>query len=75
MSEIAISGVHQHALLNLAGFQFLAGNTVVAQKTLNEAITVARTNGDKAILEHCIRCPEVCHCDNSLNSPPASPDE
>ncbi|KAH0583911.1 hypothetical protein H2248_009503 [Termitomyces sp. 'cryptogamus'] len=48
------SGVRQHALLNLVRMHYLRNEVTAARKFLMEAITVARTCGDKIILQHCI---------------------
>ncbi|KAH0578377.1 hypothetical protein H2248_003988 [Termitomyces sp. 'cryptogamus'] len=47
-------GVRQHALLNLVRMHYLRNEVTAARKFLMEAITVARTCGDKIILQHCI---------------------
>ncbi|WWD08891.1 hypothetical protein V865_007005 [Kwoniella europaea PYCC6329] len=47
-------GQHQHALLNIATFQYSTGGMESAQSAIDEAIRVARTAGDKACLQHCL---------------------
>ncbi|KAL7283326.1 hypothetical protein ACG7TL_002755 [Trametes sanguinea] len=47
------SGLRQHAMLNLARMYYLRRETVACRKTLEEAITTARTAGDNATLQHC----------------------
>ncbi|OXG15048.1 anaphase-promoting complex subunit 5 [Cryptococcus neoformans Ze90-1] len=46
-------GQHQHALLNIAVFHYSTGGLESARSTIDEAIRVARTAGDKACLQHC----------------------
>jgi anaphase-promoting complex subunit 5 len=48
------SGVRQHALLNLVRMHYLRNEFPAARKLLLEAITVARTSGDRLTLQHCI---------------------
>lgn len=61
-------GQHQHALLNLASFHYSTGGLESARavsraynaapadvQAIDEAIRVARAEGDKACLRHCIR--------------------
>lgn len=48
------SGVRQHALLNLVRMHYLRDEITAAHDLLSEAITVARTSGDKVTLQHCI---------------------
>ncbi|KAI0664893.1 hypothetical protein C8Q70DRAFT_1049092 [Cubamyces menziesii] len=47
------SGLRQHAMLNLARMYYLRRETDACRKTLEEAITTARTAGDNATLQHC----------------------
>ncbi|KAL1947766.1 hypothetical protein VTO73DRAFT_13490 [Trametes versicolor] len=47
------SGLRQHAMLNLARMFYLRRETVACRKTLEEAVTTARTAGDNATLQHC----------------------
>ncbi|KAJ2991321.1 hypothetical protein NUW54_g8225 [Trametes sanguinea] len=47
------SGLRQHAMLNLARMYYLRREMVACRKTLEEAITTARTAGDNATLQHC----------------------
>ncbi|KAI8998714.1 hypothetical protein BD414DRAFT_475857 [Trametes punicea] len=47
------SGLRQHAMLNLARMHYLRRELVACIKTLEEAITTARTAGDNATLQHC----------------------
>ncbi|TFK76479.1 hypothetical protein BDN72DRAFT_785411 [Pluteus cervinus] len=48
------SGVRQHALLNLVRMHYLQEEYDAARKLLGEAISVARTSGDRLTLQHCI---------------------
>ncbi|KAJ7709939.1 armadillo-type protein [Mycena rosella] len=48
------SGFRHHALLNLVRMHYLRQEYVAARKLLSEAIGVARSSNDKAILQHCI---------------------
>lgn len=58
------SGVRHHALLNLVRMHYVRNEFTAARKLLSEAITVARTSGDKIALQHCIsllhRLPPTC---------------
>ncbi|CDO70809.1 hypothetical protein BN946_scf184798.g125 [Trametes cinnabarina] len=47
------SGLRQHAMLNLARMYYLRREVVACRKTLEEAVTTARTAGDNATLQHC----------------------
>ncbi|KAI0646968.1 hypothetical protein C8Q79DRAFT_957197 [Trametes meyenii] len=47
------SGLRQHAMLNLARMYYLRREMVACRKTLEEAVTTARTAGDNATLQHC----------------------
>ncbi|KAH7889726.1 hypothetical protein F5I97DRAFT_1924243 [Phlebopus sp. FC_14] len=48
------SGIRQLALLNLVRMHYVRNEYVAAGKLLQEAITVARTSGDRLALQHCI---------------------
>ncbi|KAH9854144.1 hypothetical protein C2E23DRAFT_914573 [Lenzites betulinus] len=47
------SGLRQHAMLNLARMHYLRRELLACKKTLEEAVTTARTAGDNATLQHC----------------------
>ncbi|KAI0781023.1 hypothetical protein BD413DRAFT_501848 [Trametes elegans] len=47
------SNLRQHAMLNLARMYYLRRENVACRKTLEEAITTARTVGDNATLQQC----------------------
>lgn len=46
--------MHQHALLNLASFHYSTGGLERAQESIAEAIKIARAEGDKECLQHCV---------------------
>ena len=48
-------GQHQHALLGLAATHAAEGLHPLAKRTVNEAIRIARSHGDRACLDHCVR--------------------
>lgn len=52
-------GQHQHALLSIANFHYSTGGLDAARAAIDEAIRVARAEGDKACLRHCIRCVSI----------------
>ncbi|TFK42614.1 hypothetical protein BDQ12DRAFT_597893 [Crucibulum laeve] len=70
------SGLRQHALLNLARTHYIRGEQLAARKLLSEAVSVARTSGDRITLQHCIRQAETnrCHFASLFNRlPPEIP--
>lgn len=49
------TGQHHHALLNLAATLLEEEAYELAKETIDEAIRIARSHGDRSCLDHCIK--------------------
>ncbi|KAG9318449.1 hypothetical protein JVU11DRAFT_540 [Chiua virens] len=64
------SGIRQYALFNLVRMHYVRKEYPAARQLLQEAITVARTTGDRVTLQHCISMLHRLPPDLSTNEMP-----